>query len=299
MRKLFFLFIFASVSVLVFGQDQNPSVVKRFKINDYSVQAGIFGGSPGNSTLADFNLLAPNSVLLNSNLIPNPASYYPYYYQSYPNAMFSAMVGFQFSDKQKTKYNKNIQFRVGITYFNNSALSGGLYNSERVTFDTLTSSQTGAHIFIDSIITRGLNMNYSSEQLRLDGTLILRTNPDARWSLYSGIGITAGFSFNAKTTIKYITNYQIVHRDPNGYTEHKKSFSGETEYEVITNKNNFGCSAYIPLGINLKLGHKTEFWKKVNLFYEIRPSVNVTYIPELGTRTNSFVHFGGGFKVLL
>jgi hypothetical protein len=289
----------ASVSVLVFGQVQNATVVKRIKINEYSIQTGLFGGSPAISTLADFNILAPNSVLLNSNLIPDPATYYPYYYQRGPNSMFSAMLGFQFSDKQKTHYNKNIQLRVGVTYFNNSVLSGGLYNSERVPFDTLTSSQTGSLTFIDSIITKGLNMNYSSEQLRLDGTLIIRTNPDARFSLYSGIGLSAGFSFNAKTTIRYITNYQIVHRDPNGYTEHKKSFSGDSEYEVITNKNNFGFSAYIPLGINLKLGHKTEFWKKVNLFYEIRPSINVTYIPELRTVTNSFVHFGGGFRILL
>lgn len=299
MRKLFFSFILLTVAVLAFGQVQNSTVVKRIKINEYSVQTGLFGGSPGISTLADFNILAPNSVLLNSNLISSPASYYPYNYQSSPNAMFSAMLGFQFSDKQKTKYNKNIQLRVGITYFHNSVLSGGLYNTERVTFDTLTSSQTGSLTYIDSIITKGLNMNYSSEQLRLDGALIFRTNPDARFSLYSGIGLSAGFSFNAKTTIRYSINYQIVNRVPDGYTEHKNSFNGDTEYEVITNKNNFGFSAYIPLGINLKLGHKTEFWKKVNLFYEIRPSINITYIPELRTVTNSFVQFGGGFRILL
>lgn len=299
MRKLLFLFIFVSISVLVFGQEQNSTVVKRFKINEYSIQTGLFGGSPAITTLADFNILAPNSVLLNSNLIPDPATYYPYYYQRGPNSMFSAMLGFQFSDKQKTKYNKNLQLRVGITYFHNSVLSGGLYNTERVTFDTLTSSQTGSLTYIDSLITKGLNMNYSSEQLRLDGALIFSTNPDARFSLYSGIGFTAGFSFNAKTTIRYSIDYQIVHRVPDGYTEHKNSFNGDSETEVITNKNNFGFSAYIPLGINLKLGHKTEFWKKVNLFYEIRPSINITYIPELRTVTNSFVHFGGGFRILL
>lgn len=299
MRKLFFSFILVTVSVLAFAQVQNSTVVKRIKINEYSVQTGLFGGSPANTTLADFNILAPNSVLLNSNIIPEPNTYYPYNYASRPNSMFSAMLGFQFSDKQKTKYNKNIQLRVGITYFHNSVLSGGLFNTERKTFDTLTSSQTGTLTFIDSVITKSLNMNYSSEQVRLDGALIFRTNPDARFSLYSGIGISAGFSFNAKTTIRYSIDYRIENRIPNEYIQHMNSFDGSSEIEVITNKNNFGFSAYIPLGINLKLGHKTEFWKKVNLFYEIRPSINITYIPELRTVTNSFVQFGGGFRILL
>lgn len=299
MRKLFFSFILVTVTVLAFGQVQNSTVVKRIKINEYSIQTGLFGGSPANSSLADFYILAPNSVLLNSNLIPEPNTYYPHHYASRPNTMFSAMLGFQFSDKQKTKYNKNIQLRVGITYSHNSVLSGGLFNTERKTFDTLTSSQTGASTYLDSVITKSLNMNYSSEQLRLDGALIFSTNTDARFSLFSGIGLTAGFSFNSKTTIKYNTHYQIENRVPNDYTRHIDSFSGSSETEVISNKNNFGFSAYIPLGVNVKLGYKTEFWKKVNLFYEIRPSINITYIPELRTVTNSFVHFGGGFKILL
>jgi hypothetical protein len=72
-----------------------------------------------------------------------------------------------------------------------------------------------------------------------------------------------------------------------------------SEIEEFPNKNNFGFSAYIPLGINLRLGNKIEFWKKVNLFYEIRPNINITYVPELRTVTNAFLQVGCGFRITL
>ncbi len=298
MKKLCISLFFVSVFLISFGQQTN-SVVKRIKLFNYSVQAGIYGGSSTISTLADFNILAPNSVLLNSNLFPNSVTFSPYTYQQNPNSLFSASLGFQFSDKQKTKYNKNIELRVGITYTHNSTLSGGFYNTESKTYDTLTSSQTGVYSYLDSVVTKSLDMNYSSEQLRIDGSLLFRTNPDARWSLYSGIGFTAGLSFNAKTTISYQTQYQIEQRYPNDNSHHLNRSGEISEFEVFTNKNNFAFSAYIPLGINLRLGKNTEFWKKVNLFYEIRPNINITYIPELRTVTNAFLQFGCGFRIIL
>ncbi len=297
MRKSIFLFVLLTVSLVSFGQQTNNNVIKGFKINEYSVQTGLFGGSSSSSSLSDFNILAPNSVLLNSNIIPDLQSYSPYSYHSGPNSSFSALLGFQFSDKQKTKYNKYMQLRVGIIYTHNSIICGGMYNTERTPYDTLTSSQTGTSTYLDSVVSKSLDMNYSSEQLRLDGALIFRTNPDARWSLYSGIGITTGFSFNAKTTIVYGINYRIESRNSNNRTSYMESLDGDSKVEVFANKNNFGFSAYIPLGINLKLGKNSEFWKKVNLFYEIRPSISVTNIPELRTITNTAVQQGLGFKI--
>jgi hypothetical protein len=49
-------------------------------------------------------------------------------------------------------------------------------------------------------------MDYSSNQLRLDASLIFRTNADARWSAFAGVGINAGVSLNSNTTIYYHEN---------------------------------------------------------------------------------------------
>ena len=47
----------------------------------------------------------------------------------------------------------------------------------------------------------------------------------------------------------------------------------------------------------MMLGKKKEFWKRTHLFYELRPGINITSIPELGTITNSSNQHGLGLRV--
>ena len=135
----------------VFGQEQQPKTVKRISIHDFYIQTGIMLlGHNTNGTLTDFKTLAPQSVLLNNNLMD--------YSQSggfglTGNIMFSAMLGLQFSDKQKTTYKANPLLRLGISYFSGASLTGSLYKDERKPYDTLISTQTGQTVYRDSIIT--------------------------------------------------------------------------------------------------------------------------------------------------
>ena len=69
----------------------------------------------------------------------------------------------------------------------------------------------------------------------------------------------------------------------------------KTEY--YKNKNNFGFSAYIPMGIDFRIGRKRKFWKQIHLFLELRPGINGTSIPELRTIVNSSMQYGFGLKV--
>jgi hypothetical protein len=151
---------------------------------------------------------------------------------------------------------------------------------------------------MDSIIRKNLGMKYSSEQLRFDGSLIFRTNPEARWSLFTGIGITAGFSFNAYSEIYFSQTNSIEARFPNGNSStYYSHFGNDWETEKFRNKNNLAFSTYIPMGIDFRIGKKSEFWKQTHLFYEIRPGINMTSIPELRTLTNRTIQHGLGLKV--
>lgn len=296
MRKYIFLSILMTVCLLSFGQQTNNNGIKRVSITDYYIHTGGFTTQFLKGSLADFQLLAPNSVLLNKygGTFPNSDSYA---FLDRSNSMFSVLLGLKFSDKQKTRYKNNMQLRIGISYYSNTHLSYGMNSSVKIPFDTLTSSQTGETMYIDSVISRTLEMNYNSEQLRIDGSLIFRTNPEARWSLYSGIGLSAGMSFNAKTYIFYSKMSQIQGREPFHYSNYNNNYDETSESEVITNNTNFGFSAYIPLGIDFRIGKKREFWKRIHLFYEIRPSINITYIPNLRTITNTAVQHGVGCKI--
>jgi hypothetical protein len=281
----------------VFGQTEQPKKIKKFTIKEIYIQTGFFLERNTSGALTDFKALAPQSVLLNKDFTG---------YSSYNraglsgNTMYSVMLGIQFSDKQKTTYKSNPRLRLGINYFSGTTLTGNLFEGDRKTYDTLTSTQTGQTVYIDSVTRRSSRMNYSSEQLRFDGSLIFRTNPEARWSLFTGIGITAGLSINAHTDIYYSKYDMTVARYSNG-NSFSSSYSSNSEGNIKTerfrNKNNFGLSTYIPMGIDFRIGKKREFWKRTHLFYELRPGINITSIPELRTITTASLQHGLGLKV--
>lgn len=290
--------ILLTVSFSVFGQEPPSKKIKKISIQDFYIQTGMFLERNTNGTLTDFKTLAPQSVLLNSNMTDYSQSGG---FRMTGNSMFSVMLGLQFSDKQRTIYKANPQLRLGISYFSGTTLSGGSYKADRKPYDTLTSTQTGQSVYIDSINTKNYNMNYSSEQLRFDGSLIFRTNPEARWSIFTGIGITAGLSINANTEIYYSSYGRTETRYANGNTSSSYNYSGSynTKTEKFKNKTNFGASTYIPMGIDFRIGKKREFWKRTHLFYELRPGINITSIPELRTITNASLQHGLGLRVLL
>jgi hypothetical protein len=142
-------------------------------------------------------------------------------------------------------------------------------------------------------------MDYSSEQIRFDGSMIFRTNPLARWSLFSGIGITAGVSINSNTNIYYSKYLRTEIYESDGAVLNSSSYyhSDQSISENHKNKNGYAVSAYIPMGIDFRVGKKREFWKQIHLFYECRPGMNMTSIPELQTATTASLQHGFGLRV--
>jgi hypothetical protein len=288
--------LLSTIALTASGQELQSKAIKKISINDVYIQTGTFSENNNNGTLADFKTLAPQSALLQNDLTD---FYQSSGFSTTTNNMFSIMLGLQFSNKERTSYKKNPLLRLGISYFSGTSITSDFYKEERFPYDTLTSSQTGQTIYIDSITTKSYSMNYSSEQLRLEASLIFRTNPEARWSLFAGIGVNAGLSINANTAIYYNRYESSDNRFINGNTSSPYGYSNtdNSKTENIKNKSNFGLSTYIPMGVNLRLGKKNEFWKRTHLFYELRPGINITSIPELRTVTNSSIQHGLGIHV--
>jgi hypothetical protein len=287
-RNLLPAIILLTISFSVFGQEQESKTIKRISIHDIYIQTGWLNARNANAgTLTDFKALAPQSVLLKNDL----TAYSQYGGSSPTSGIFSVMLGIQFSDKQKKSYKANPLLRLGII-FSGTNLTNELYKEDSKRYDTLTSSRTGQTTYVDSIHSKSYNMNYTSQQLRFDGSIIFRTNPQARWSLFTGIGITAGFSFNTYTNISYNTS---SYSSLSGLSS-LSSYSYPYSTENYKNKTNFGFSSYIPMGINFRIGKKREFWKHTHLFFELRPGINVTSIPELSTYINPSMQYGFGLK---
>ena len=265
LKKLSFLTVLA-ISGSVFSQN--------IKINEFHVSSGTASMNMPEGSLEDFKILAPNSVILTKDFsLFNQSNWSPlgYRYGMNQSSMYSVQLGLQCAKMPKAT------FRVGITHLSNYGLltAGGGY-SISAPFDTLTSSQTGQQTILDTSYTKSYDLNYSNQQLRLDGAVIFRMFPDKRWSLHAGLGASFGYSYRANTNIRY-SEYSS--------TSYISSYSGSytSEQETFKNKNSLGASLYIPLGIDFGIGKKRSFWMPFHLYLETRPSLNINSISNLGT----------------
>jgi hypothetical protein len=283
------------------GQVDQEKPIKGISVSEFYILPAFVRLQQTFATPAEFKTLTPESALLNRDLTKLSPFANIFYGQ---NGSLSILLGVKFANKDKTAYRKSPSLRIGITYLSSSLLTGGLYKQTKGGADTLVSAQSGKSIFIDSLISQRYDMEYRAQQLRLDCSLIFRTDPDARWGLFAGIGVTAGYSVNANTRITYNRSKWIRYgTDVDGYqnggfffpTRYTPDHTIETE--EFKNGNSFTTSAYIPIGLDFRTGKKRSFWKMTHVFYEMRPGVNFTSIPTLHTFASTSMQHGVGLKI--
>ena len=226
---------------------QNEEIKKRkLKVVDAAIAPGMTFHVSSLGSFSDFQRINPKSVLLNENMDGYTLSNG---FMASAGPTFSANLGINIANKAKTEYKSNTQLRIGIT-FSEISMSNYLSKTDRKRFDTLTSSQTGQMVFSDSVTYSSYNMNYKTQQLRIDVSIIYRTNPAAR-------------------------------------------------SERNINKNTYGYATYLPMGVDFRIGNKREFFKQLHVFYEARPFVNYTYIPELGGINSVGIKSALGLRVTI
>lgn len=294
-KKLLVVVLSSLASLTASGQKPEEAKSKKIKITDYFLQSGYstFGNNEG--SLSDFKTLAPESTLLTNNLNDFSQSGKTGIGGGY---MFSTAVGIQFNDKKNSGYKANPLLRLGVTYVSGTSLSALFSKEVRKPYDTLTSAQTGQLTYVDSVNISSYSMNYTSDQLRLDGSLLFRTNPSARWSAFTGIGFATGISLRSYTTIFYY-NEKRTESDriaAGMYSPFYFEGVGALKTETFKNKMNFSASVYVPLGVDFRVGKKRDFWKRMHVFYEMRPGVNITAVSELRTVVNTSLQQGVGLR---
>lgn len=294
MKVAQFLLMLCLVS-LAFAQAQTLTTppVKRVAVSNVSIQTGFIYTQETTSNLEDYKTLAPQSHLLQQDFSSfSSISYQPLTTSPY----ISVCMGLQFGDKQKTTYKKNPILRLGLTYLGGKTMYSIKNKVETYAYDTLVSLQTGQQYFIDSVSYRQIRTHYSYEQLLIDAALLYRTNPSARWSLSIGVGGMARFSLKANANISYSKSEQVsTPRGINFYSQ----YYGFSQSEILKSNTNMGLSAYIPMGIDMRIANKNTFWNKIHLFYEVRPTIGVLKIQQLPTIVQSSIQQGFGIKVAI
>ncbi len=270
--------------------------VKKIQTTSFSLMPFGSIGTGSISTIDDFRKLAPNSSLLPDELSGFNSSNY---HVSSGSVGTAVLLSFKFRDKSGADYRPNPILRVGVSYNYNSSMNNSAYKEERFAYDTLVSVKTGERTAVDSISNTEYYMDYTSQFVRLDASVIYRTNPKARWNFYAGFGATFGASISSQTNINYYQSHSIGPNDDQStlYISNDSYHEGEYESETIKNKTSLAYSAYIPMGLDFRMANKNEFWQRVHLFYEMRPSLDMVSIPELNTHTTVAWQHGFGVKV--
>jgi hypothetical protein len=255
MKKIF-LVCTSLIALTLNAQEEKPAVriseVQLLTLADYSKTP--FG------TLQDMQKIAPQSILLQQDFSGyNLGSYSSIFTQN----SFNMMLGLSFRDKP------GMTLRAGVGYSDRTLQGVSLGNNERFRHDTLTSSQTGQQFFVDSAVYRGVYAYYNSQFLSLETSLIFRTNSEARWSLYGGVGLSFGIGFNGRTDVTRHEYWSIESPISTNY--------GNVLYESesISSRNSFFYSVNTPLGVDFRIGKKREFWNRLHLMYELRPAITV------------------------
>lgn len=276
------LFTLATCStIMAFAQNEN----NRFKVSQTSIQP-FFGRNTDNQlSKNDILNLTNNEIGLSQDLIDNLGKNQNVYYFQPNTVGVNVNLGIQIRDKQTNTFKSNRLVRVGINAGSYALGKAHASLSETSRIDTLNSGSNV--LFVDSIISEHANFSKSAEFINLDFSLIYQTNQEKQFSLYGGGGISFGVSLNSYTQLNYHKNYNYEFTGAysnNNYNAGSYSFlNPDVRYEKIKNRMNTMAMFYMPIGGKMRLGNHNEFLKRMHLFYEFRPAILITNIPELGT----------------
>jgi hypothetical protein len=273
------LFVLLATCFTAKAQEEQKKEVKKISFNDIYFHAGFFS-IPKTDNISDFKLLAPKSFLLNNNDL----SGYTYDYDFIFNlrVLTSSMAGIKFRNKEKTGYRTNSKVRLGLSYLFGTGFTTSIHKNEIQRLDS-TINQFGYKVYNDSIYRKSYSMVYSSNQLRFEASVIFQSSSEKRWSIFGGIGFTTGASLNAHTYIFYGHSSHIQRTNEWGGYDSSSSYRYFNVSENYKNRNNFAFSIFAPYGIDFKIGKRSELWKHIHVYYELRPVLDYIVVPELGT----------------
>jgi hypothetical protein len=266
---------------LLYAQDQPDSAEHRLAVRDVYFITGAVSQSVHNVSATPFQVLAPSSKLLplSSSLEGNEGL------DISVNSLLDVSLGINFANKHRNYYTPNPQLRIGLALFSQTSLQASFSRQDRKPCDTVVNPQTNQVSYIDSVVDQHLHMEYGSRQLRLDVSLIYRTNRSRRFTLYAGAGITAGFALSAYTAFDYTVRRWTVERNVEGV--YGDSIARTEQHEEFDAGQGWGAAIYFPLGVDFRVGRRREGLKRIHLFNELRPFAGTTSIPGLA-RQNSF-----------
>lgn len=263
----------------------------RLKLTEAYITGGGYSAMSQRITHAQYSGYLPESKILKEN------------YQGMVNHgihmnteayMVNLILGF------KVKPKDGPTLRMGLNIGGGSSIHGSYSKRETRRIDTLVSPRTGSTVYIDSVYNEYYDFNTRADLLQLDLSMIWRTRNPNNLTFYGGLGAFIGTSFNVFSEIRhYKYEYRQNETDENNY--YYRSYGNDyslDETESFKSANHLSFGAYVPIGVDLRLSKKKEFWKHFHLVFESRAQLQVYKFTGLSRDVNTVYNglFGLRYK---
>lgn len=235
-------------------------------------------------------------------IVPGQAGFYSDgWIPAWSSSLLTLQIGLHPADKVSGEVKKNRTLRLGLTA---QGIKTQIYSSmmdRRFRMDTLLNSSSSSLFgYLDSVYHHDVYADYSGTAIKLEASFVYSTDPERRFSLYGGAGVNAGALINTRTDVSSTEWSTREITDSRGYLISDEWYQADelrSKEENYRNKSGWSASLFIPLGVDLRLGKKKDFWNQLHLFTEMRPSLTMLSMPETKTYVVPGIQNTAGFKV--
>ena len=258
------------------------------------------GGATFTGPLQNSEINSLEKNLVNSSVIAPLENKNQVYYGSgnryYGN--FGMMAGWNIRGARYGNQKLRLGFTSGLYQLNwNNYYS----NKETYRIDTLVSQTTGKEIYIDSTHHKSLNYEHRAQMFNLHADYLLYFNPRDKFSFYTGIGASIGFSLSNTVTASY---YEHGENDyEKSFYDYDKSWEKEDKNNSYSNSKRLSPALNYNLrslvGLNYRISKRHRFFKRMNLFGEMLMGLEVNTMENINPSIGFNLGGQGGLRVAL
>jgi hypothetical protein len=264
------------------------TIPKWFTPTEISVHYGFdLFRQTSNFNIANFSRLAPEGINFNPGELPykSKRAYTgwagrPNFLGAYNNS-FSLMLGHEFSSKRACAPKRRL--RYGLTYLSAQGFTVVAISENSKHLD---SSYNWYSIEADSVNRNYVVLDYLSDHLRINVSMLLESRHSKRLNYYGGLGISGGISLNQMVML---TNESMHFKQyKGGYPPVKNDLTlRQTPYRSVTS---YSLSAFLPLGLGVRLDKKGISNHNTHIYLELQPGINTMHIPRVITYALFAIH---------
>jgi hypothetical protein len=250
-------------------------------------------------SMDEMRKIAPTSQFLQRDFSGFPQNNYDSYTIN-GNSSFGSMVEFVPYDKKKNAYSGYSTFRAGFNFtsFQMGGPSFGKQTSQPI--DTLYPGN-GSTIYDDSVTYSNYRFSWGGQAIGVDLSQVFHTNDQRIFSFWVGYGLHVGMVLNTVfradySGMKYLQTSTVTGPPNGGVSVVETGRNFDIQNETIKTKSAFCGGIYFPIGVQIRLSRKNNFWNKLAFTNEVRSSLDFQSVPGIGMLPRFYVNESLGLK---